>query len=235
MANVLTDPDILNSLNGPAAASAANGPVIVTDPDQIAHLEKGSAVPADATPGPNGLVWNSSGGYDPKSGELVIAGKPFSDPTSDHPILSKIVAAGEGTLSGVPVAGPTLAAAPVKAAAAVRSAVSGTPVDQTLSGTQGIVSSAEAANPGLTTAGNVVGAVAGTLPLAETALGARGLGLVGGVPARMIQGAGGGAALSTADAYMRGNDPVSAAVSGAAIGAGLPLSAPGSEALLAVR
>jgi hypothetical protein len=64
----------------------------------------------------------------------------------------------------------------------------------------------ETAHPNISTALQLTGGVAGTLPLAATAIGARGLGLVGSTGARVAQGAAGGAAIGSADAATRGND-----------------------------
>jgi hypothetical protein len=58
----------------------------------------------------------------------------------------------------------------------------------------------ETAHPNISTALQLTGGVAGTLPLAATSIGARGLGLVGSTGARVAQGAAGGSALGASQA-----------------------------------
>lgn len=217
MADIVTDPDMLDHLNG---GTASGGPAIVTDPDQIAHLEGGgtSSVPKDAVAGQGGLMWNATGGYDPNTGELVVGGKPFSESKP-----SALVAALTGAVSGVPIAGPSLESGVEKGAAGINSKMTGTPYDQNLSLANDIVQRSQEAHPNVATAGKVAGAVASTLPLAATGVGARALGMVGSIPARVIQGTIGGAAINAADSAARGENPITGAETGAALGAGSPL------------
>jgi hypothetical protein len=70
---------------------------------------------------------------------------------------------------------------------------------------------------------NAAGAVAGTIPFAETALGAKALGLTGSsLLGRMAAGAASNAAIGAADATVRGEDPIKEAGLSAAFGALAP-------------
>lgn len=76
----------------------------------------------------------------------------------------------------------------------------------------------ETVHPNISTALQLTGGVAGTLPLAATTIGARGLGLVGSTGARVAQGAAGGAAIGAGDAATRGNDVGAGTLVGGALG-----------------
>lgn len=231
MTNIVSDPALIQQLESaaggnsgapiaqPAQTAAPASPSIVVDPSEIAHLEGGGSpkVPLDAKAGPNGLMWNAQGGYDPNTGELVVGGAPMQDKAP-----SAALAVGSGFLNGIPIVGPSLEKGVVNADAWVRNKLYGEPQDQTVPAMQGEVAQSQAAYPKTTTASNVAGAAAGLLPLGETALGARALGLEGSIPMRLGQGALGGAAIGGADAAARGNNPAV----GAALGAGFGLGAP---------
>lgn len=81
----------------------------------------------------------------------------------------------------------------------------------------------EAAHPNLSTAAQLAGGTAATLPLGATALGARALGLTGAtLPAQIAAGAASGAGINAADALVRGQDPLTAGAVGGSIGGALP-------------
>lgn len=82
----------------------------------------------------------------------------------------------------------------------------------------------EKQNPKTATALNVTGAVAGTLPLAATRIGAAGLGLVGSLPTRMALGTIGSGALGATDAAVRGESPIVGGGIGAGFGVVSPLA-----------
>ncbi len=86
--------------------------------------------------------------------------------------------------------------------------------------------------PGRALTAGLVGGVAGTGPLAMTGLGARALGLVGTLPARMMQGAAGGGIIGTADAYMRDQSPVVGGGLGAGFGVAAPVAGRAAGALV---
>lgn len=229
MTNIVSDPALIQQLESaaggnsgaaqPAQTGAPASPSIVVDPSEIAHLEGGGSpkVPLDAKAGPNGLMWNAQGGYDPNTGELVVGGKPMQDAAP-----SAALAVGSSFLNGIPIVGPSLEKGVVNADAWVRNKLYGEPQDQTVPAMQGEVANSQGAYPKTTTAAGVGGAAAGLLPLGETALGARALGLEGSLPLKIGQGALGGAAIGGADAAARGNDPAA----GAALGLGLGIAAP---------
>ena len=218
-----------NSSPSPTAAAAA-GTGAITDPALVEHLnanavsvpfgamEAPKQVPSDAVAGPNGLMWNKSGGYDPATGELVVAGKPFG-------ATSPLAAASTAVVSGVPVAGAPLLSAVQKGAADIAASRPGAPADaaaQALADAKDVTASSQAAHPGLTTAGNIAGAVAGTLPLAEALPAA--FGMSGSLPVRAALGGLGGATLGAVDSGVRGEDIGSGALGGAAAGVGAPLA-----------
>ena len=219
-------PSYPNSTPSPAAGTGA-----ITDPSLIEHLNANAVsvpfgateapkrtVPSDAVAGPNGLMWNKSGGYDPATGELVVAGKPFG-------ATSPLAAASTAVVSGVPVAGGPLLSAVQKGAADIAAARPGAPADaaaQALADAKDVTASSQAAHPGLTTAGNIAGAVAGTIPLAAEFPAA--FGMVGTLPMRIGAGGLSGAALGGVDAGMRGEDIGSGALGGAAMGAVAPVA-----------
>lgn len=211
------DPSALNDASDPlAAASKAIGSPSGAMPTQI------TPPAANAQIGQNGLLWDANGGHDPKTGELVIAGKPMS--TLQHP---QMLAGAMGVLGGVPIAGPYLQSGVEKAAAAYNTLSGGAPYADNLSQVQQDVSSAQSTYPHTATAGNVLGSVAGTIPAMEAAPAAFG---VGGGPllSRMITSGVTGGALGAADSVARnGLDPTAAlrgAEFGGAFGAAGPLA-----------
>lgn len=82
----------------------------------------------------------------------------------------------------------------------------------------------ESAHPVASTALNVGGAVAGTVPMAATAIGARALGLVGSTAGRVAQGALGGATIGAADSAVRGQNPMTGGGLGVFLGGASPVA-----------
>lgn len=185
--------------------------------------------PADAKPGPNGLVWNTAGGYDPQTGELVIAGKPMSTPAS-----SPAVAATTGVLSGVPVVGPAILGGVERGVAAAKSLANGgepqltdrngNPIalNQSLAGVKDITQQSQADYPKTTIGANLIGGALGYGAGAIAAPGA--LGLTGSLGTRAAVGGASNAAIGAADAYMRGNNPLIGATVGGVLGGAAPLA-----------
>ena len=197
------------------AASAAPAPVT-------------RSVPADAKLGANGLAWNADGGYDPKTGELVVAGKPMGSAPS------QVLAGAAGVVNGVPIAGPALLAGAQKIAAASSALQPGAPdnaLAQAQTQNQNYVDKSTAAYPITNTVGNVGGALTGTLPLMVAAPAAFGISKAPLVTNALLSGAS-GAALGGADAYSRANggwtDPgaLHDALQGAEWGGGFGAAAP---------
>lgn len=167
---------------------------------------------AGAVPGPNGLLWNQNGGFDPKSGELIVAGKPMD-------AGSATTAASTGFLNGIPVIGPALVGGVQRGAAAIRSIADDMPFSNAFTAAQSLTDHAAENNPKLSTGANIGGAVGGTM-LGATALPAafgvaKGVGLAG----NMLTGAAGGAAVNAADSAVRNGPTLGNVASGAATGA----------------
>jgi hypothetical protein len=80
-----------------------------------------------------------------------------------------------------------------------------------------------AAHPKLDTGLQIGGGIAATAPLAATATGARLLGLTGSLPGMVVRSASSNAAISAADAAVRGQDVTAAAGIGGLLGAGAPV------------
>lgn len=206
--------DALAAEDAPAADGANAPDNVFSDPkfgmSLTPALTQGAAsskVPDDAKLGPNGLMWNDKGGYDPQSGELVIGGKPMG-------ASSPVVAGATGVLNGVPIAGPTLLSGVQKGAAELAADKSGMPADQALTESQDITAQSATAYPKTNMAGNIVGAGAGTMAMLPDAA----LGLVGSLPARIAGSTVGGAGLGAADSAARGQSPIAGAETGAATG-----------------
>jgi hypothetical protein len=184
----------------------------VATPPQAAAQPTARTVPADAVPGQNGLSWNKDGGYDPKTGELVIAGKPFSEPTPTAPI-----AASNSFINGIPIVGPALESGVQHVAAGANALLSGTPFDQNLSAAQSVVDRSNAAYPKTAMAGGITGGVAGTIPAMMEAPAMFG---VGAGNALLSAGASAitGAGMGGADSFVRSGGNVGSALQGAELG-----------------
>ena len=167
---------------------------------------------AGAVPGANGLLWNATGGFDPKTGELVVGGKPLSTiaPTPARAALSSFV-------SGVPVVGPALVSGAENVGAGIRNLLTGAPADQTVSAEQGANAASQAAYPKTALGAGIAGSVVGTAPLMAAAPAAFGLG-GGNLLARAGASALTGASIGAADTAVRTGGDLGATATGAAIG-----------------
>lgn len=208
--------------------------------DPFADLRSQSATPqvsttpvqitpplANAQPGANGLVWDANGGHDPKTGELVIAGQPFQGGVA-HP---QMLAGAMGVLGGVPIAGPYLQAGAERAAAAYNALTNGGAYGDNLNAIQGEVAGAQGSYPKTTTAGNVLGGIAGTVPMIMAAPEMFGADAAAPLWANALSGAASGGALGGLDTAVRENaagQPISPQAVGtnALIGAALGGAAP---------
>lgn len=179
-------------------------------------------IPTDAKPGPNGLMWNANGGYDPASGELVIAGHPFKEGQASGP-----VAFANSMVSGVPVVGPALERGVQDVVGGIRSLVTGAPFDAARQQAQSVIDQSNQQHPVAATAGNIAGSVAGTVPLIAMAPEAFGVG-GGNLLTRAVLAGGTGAAIGSADSVVRnglsGENAERGAVVGAATGAAGPVA-----------
>jgi hypothetical protein len=194
--------------SAPASASAAqSGPDIV---DQFlkplpAPAPNTAALPttnrmAGAEPGPNGLIWNDNGGFDPKTGELVVGGKP---PGQSSPAVSTAGSALTGFVSGMPVIGAPLLSGVEKGAAAIRSLREGQPYADELAGIQSASAQDVAQHPTANTIGSVAGGIAGTAPAMIAAPELCGVKVGAPIVQNMLMGAGSSAAISAVDALTR--------------------------------
>ena len=185
-------PDLLGQWKPTPAATAA----------QAAPAPIKRAVPGDAKPGPNGLLWNGDGGFDPQTGALLVSGKSMGSAPS------QVLAGASGVVSGVPIAGAPLLAATQKGAAIVSALQPSAPdnaLSQAQAANQDYIDRSQAAYPATTTAGQVGGGIVGTVPLMAAAPAAFGIG-EGSVALNALRSAGTGAVISGADAGARGGD-----------------------------
>ncbi len=112
-----------------------------------------------------------------------------------------------GVVDGIPVVGPMMVGGAQKAAAGLSSLINGGSYDDNLERAKTITNAAQEEHPYITTAGNVAGAVGGTLPLVMAAPAAFGAG-GGGLGARSLMSAISGGAIGGSDAAVRsGGDP----------------------------
>jgi hypothetical protein len=212
----------------------APSPTRAAHPEMFAPQPKNwQPVPPEKT-GAMGLVWDNDGGRDPQTGELVVGGK---EPAQDH---AQLLAGASGVLNGVPIAGPSLLSGVQNVAAARNALATNTPMADNLAAVRSATESANAAYPKTALAGNVGGALVGTIPAMAAAPGAFG---VGGapLPLRMLASALTGGAIQGADTGVRsgdwrvGYDPqgtlgLTPIERGAALGAGLGFVAPAAGA-----
>lgn len=169
---------------------------------------KPSARMAGAVPGPNGLLWNKTGGFDPKTGELVIAGKPPQEiaPTATRAALS--------SFPDVPIVGPALIGGAENAGARLRNLFTGQPTDQIVSAEQAANAASQAAYPKTAFAANAAGDMAALAPAILAAPAA--FGAAEGAPliANALTGGVTGAGIGAADRVARNLPAVANAVQG---------------------
>ena len=129
------------------------------------------------------------------------------------------------TIDGIPVAGPYIKAGTERAAAGLSSLINGRSYEDNLSQAQDLTRMAQEEHPYVTTAGNIAGAVGGTLPAVAAAPWAFGGGSAG-LGMRMLASMTSGAGLSAADSGVR-NDWDTDAMKWAALwGGGTGLAGP---------
>lgn len=200
----------------PAAIPAQKAPEIDAD----AVLSRWGVPAAGGAPKAIAAAPEGEGIRDPKTGELVVGGKPFTETGN----LSKLRTAIVGMLSGVPIAGPSILAGAERAGAAARSLRDETSFAKELEAQRAINAGNVAANPGTALAGNVAGTVlpmavgAGAFPVFARALGVTGTGM----KSRMLAGAATNALIGGTDAYMRDQNPIAGAAFGGIGGALAP-------------
>jgi hypothetical protein len=130
-----------------------------------------------------------------------------------------------GAVEGVPVVGPLVMGGAQRAAARISSLIDGESYDANLDQARRATVAAQAAHPNITTAGNVVGAVGGTLPLIAAAPAAFGAGsgsMVAKTGASLISGG----ILGGADAAVRSGGDIDATKIGTGFGAATGVAGP---------
>ncbi|MEZ5781810.1 MAG: hypothetical protein R3D70_09295 [Rhizobiaceae bacterium] len=164
-------------------------------------------------------------GYDPATGMVESAGKPR--------VPSAFDPAGAFALSGpegVPIVGPALNAAVRGGAAALVTPFSDQTFMDNYEDMGRIQKDVQEKNPISTVAGNVTGAVAGTLPMIAAAPSAFGL-TQASMIGKSLASAGSGAAVGGADRAVRSGGDPREALKGAGWGAGLGALSPAAAAL----
>ncbi len=161
----------------------------------------------------------------PETEMLAVMQKEFGGPTPDAPPPADmgLAVAREG-LTGIPGAG-----AFVPQIEAFLKSISGQGTyAENLPKVQQEQKQFQEQSPGVSTAAQIAGGVATTLPLAATSLGASALGFTGKTLAGMVgKGALSGTAIGGIDALARGDDPTTGAAVGGALGGAIPIAGAG--------
>jgi hypothetical protein len=139
-----------------------------------------------------------------------------------------------GAVEGIPLAGPAIMGGIKRAAAGISSMIDGESYDTNLQQAQQITQDAQEQNPKTTIAGNVTGAVVGSLPMMEAAPAAFGMGN-GTVAARTATSILGQVPLGAADGYIRNGQEGAMWGAGAGLVAGALGPAIGNAASSAYR
>ncbi|MBZ9926776.1 hypothetical protein [Mesorhizobium sp. BR1-1-4] len=129
------------------------------------------------------------------------------------------------TGEGVPIAGPYIDKGLTAAAAGIGSALTGEPYSKVSTDMQQMNETSRAAHPIARTAGNVTGAVAGTLPAMLAAPEAFGIGAAS-IPAQALVSAGSGGLINAADSAVRSGGDPRETFKGGLLGLGAGLAAP---------
>ena len=227
MPQIVTDPDLINELNGsdPTAAAApaptnaapTSSAGRVTDPALLAELNGSDA----AGPGvsfatqpdgsPLGLRNVPTAANDPiYHGAVPIAQAPDQG-------ASTAFSSGVG---GVPIFGPMIEGGLQKAAAYGRSIANGTSYDAELQHVQDMTDAARQQHPGAAFAGDLTGAALATAPVIAAAPEIFGAGPGGLTAGKVGMGALSGATIGGADAAVRSGGDPNAIVSGGVAGLG---------------
>jgi hypothetical protein len=226
-AKSLSDDAIAKDWEGPSGPSLSDQD-IKKDWEGPQNLGPTQTATSGGTPGPYGLLWDKdpltgalTNGRDPNTGELILGGKPFTQPPT-----SQAVAGLTGTVSGLPIVGPPSLAGVQAGAAGLSALTGGTPYGQNLQSMQDITTASQQAYPKTTSAGNVAGGVLGTLPMMVAAPTAFGLGQ-GSLLTRSLLSGMSGTGVNAADAYVRSGFDPKAALQGGATGGLFGVAAPG--------
>ena len=193
-----------SSAGGPTGAGATPAPSQSVDDvfGELAARAQQNAQPATATPAA-------------APASQTVAPATASPPQSTGDASAAV---GAGILNGVPIAGPYLLSGAEHAAALARVASFGGTYEDALKHVRDFTQGTTDAHPYATTAGNLIGATAATVPLVAAAPAAFGIGGSSGLGA-VAAGAGSGAAIGGADAAVRSGGDPSQVIKGTVIGA----------------
>ncbi|WP_434723037.1 hypothetical protein [Mesorhizobium sp. RIZ17] len=163
--------------------------------------------------------------------KIMDAGGPKPGSGHDAPDIASPRAMGAaGTFlnsigEGIPIAGPLVDKGLTATAAGIGAMLTGEPASKVNQEMTDIQQESRAEHPVARTAGNVTGAVVGTLPVMAAAPEAFGIG-VASAPLRYAASIGSGAAISGGDAAVRSGGDAKETLKGGLIGGGLGLAAP---------
>lgn len=158
-------------------------------------------------------------------GTVGRAAAAVSDAPAAGVAGSSAAAVGRGIINGVPVVGPYLTAGLDRTAAGIRSLQNNTRFSDELKTVQAFGERTARENPWSTTGGEVLGGVAGTLPLVAAAPAAFGAG-AGSLGARSLASLASGAVLGGADTAVRTDGDARESAKGAAMGAAFGFASP---------
>ncbi|WP_413710664.1 hypothetical protein [Rhizobium sp. Rhizsp82] len=166
-----------------------------------------------------------NGNTPPKSHPSFEESQRLIDKQQQEGVNGAVGAALSGTLDGIPVVGPILKGGTERAAAGIGTLINGDTYSSNLERAQNMTADAAEAHPAIHTAGEVAGAVGGTIPMVMAAPGMFGAG-GGSLAARGLASTATGAGLGATDAAVRSGGDTDAAVSGAVWGGGTGLIGP---------
>ncbi|MFF9549419.1 hypothetical protein [Methylobacterium fujisawaense] len=172
-------------------------------------------VPVDHDP------FTAKGATTPSSAKLVpVDFDPFTEAGSDGRERGAANAFARGVVDGIPVVGPYALAAIDRADAAVRSLTNDSRYSDEVSKAKGYGEQLRSERPISTGAGEIVGGIAGSVPLVAAAPAAFGAG-AGSLAVRSAAALTSGAGLGAADSAVRSDGDLGAIGTGAAIGGAL--------------
>jgi hypothetical protein len=206
-------------LDAPPAASQSAGlpPGFVLDNQSAVQAKTQPRGLSDADVGiPAQPAWASA---PPVQQPAWMSGAPVQQQLPPDQQMGMLRGTAHEAVSGVPIIGP----AALKGLSLANSYINNDTYAEEEQKRQAEESDFEQRHPIVSTAANIGGGVASLLPLGATGLGARLLGLTGGLPGMIGRGALSGAAIGTADAAVRGQDPTTGAAYGGAGGAAGPV------------
>lgn len=164
------------------------------------------------------------------AGEITRMRSADSSQGGDNGFMARANALTGGIIEGVPIVGPYIKSGAERAAAGVRSLISGQPYEDELRVTRDFSRQSAEKNPGTALAGNIAGGVAGIAPLVMAAPAAFGAG-AGSMGMRSVASMLSGGGIGAADAAVRSDGDLNSTgiggLSGAVVGGFAPTVAAG--------